>query len=82
MNALREEILHANLDAVVREIAEFTTKYGMTYDLFAAKLERGELGDPYGYELEQDAMHWEDLVTEKKMWLEQLLQSDHTKSKT
>ena len=75
MNALREEILHANLDAVEREIAEFTTKYGMTYEQFVVKLERGELGDPYAYELEQDAMRWEDLYDEKKMWIEQLRQS-------
>jgi hypothetical protein len=64
--------LRRYLEEVEHESLEYEIKYGVNYDQFAAKLERGELGDPYAYELEQDAMRWEDLTDEKKMWLEQL----------
>jgi hypothetical protein len=67
-----EEALHVKLDAVENEIAEFTAKYGTTYEQFIAKFECGELGDPYSYELERDAMRWESIIAEKKLWLEQL----------
>jgi len=64
--------LRRYLEQVERESLEYEIKYGVNYEQFAAKLERGELGDPYSYELEQDAMRWEDLVDEKQMWLGQL----------
>ena len=66
--------LRRYLEEVERESLEYEIKYGVNYEQFAAKLERGELGDPYAYELEQDAMRWEDLADEKKMWLDQLRQ--------
>ena len=66
--------LRRYLEEVEREALEYEIKYGMNHEQFAAKLERGELGDPYAYELEQDAMRWEDLADEKKMWLEQFRQ--------
>ena len=67
-----EETLLGYLDAIERELQEFQKKYGVNYEQFVVKLERGELGDPFVYELEQDAMRWEDLVDERKMWLKQL----------
>ncbi|MBM3128754.1 MAG: hypothetical protein FJ009_09040 [Chloroflexi bacterium] len=66
--------LRRYLEEIERESLEYEIKYGVNHDQFTAKLERGELGNPYGYELEQDAMRWEDLLDEKKMWLEQLRQ--------
>lgn len=44
----------------------------MEYKDFRHKLAAGDLGDEFGYELELDAMHWEDLFVEKKHWLQQL----------
>jgi len=64
--------LRRYLAEVESESLEFEIKYGVNYEEFTAKLERGELGDPYAYELEQDAMRWQSLVAEKKLWLEQL----------
>lgn len=64
--------LRRYLEEVERDALEFEIKYGVEYDQFVAKLERGEFGDPFAYEREQDAIHWESLVAEKKMWLEQL----------
>ncbi len=64
--------LRRYLEEVEHESLEFEIKYGVDYEQFTAKLERGELGDAFAYEREQDAMRWESLVTEKKMWLEQL----------
>ncbi len=64
--------LRRYLEEVEREALEFEIKYGVDYEQFATKLERGELGNPFVYEREQDAMRWESLVAEKKLWLEQL----------
>ena len=64
--------LRRYLEEVERETLEFEIKYGVDYGQFAAKLERGEFGNPFVYEHEQDAMRWESLVAEKKMWLDQL----------
>lgn len=64
--------LRRNLEQVEREILEFEIKYGVNYDQFVTKLERGEWGNPFSYEREQDAMRWESLVAEKRLWLEQL----------
>jgi hypothetical protein len=64
--------LRRNLEQVERETLEFEIKYGVDYDQFMAKLERGEWDDPFAYEREQDALRWESLVAEKKLWLEQL----------
>ncbi len=64
--------LRRYLEEVERETLEFEIKYGVDYEQFAARLERGELGDASAYEREKDAMRWESLVAEKKVWLEQL----------
>lgn len=64
--------LRRYLEEVEREMLEFEIKYGVDYEQFTTKLEHGEFGDAFAYEREQDAMRWESLVAEKKMWLEQL----------
>jgi hypothetical protein len=64
--------LRRYLEQVEHDALEFEIKYGIDYEQFAAKLETGELGDAFAYDREQDAMRWESLVAEKKMWLEQL----------
>jgi len=63
-----EESPRVHLESVEREIRQFQNKYGE----FVAQLERGELGDPYLYELERDTVEWEDLVAEKQTLLKQL----------
>jgi len=51
------------------EIMQLEIKYGTSYEEFKAKLDSGELGDPFSYPLEKDAMLWEDLVAEKRLRL-------------
>jgi hypothetical protein len=65
------EIRH-HLEACERERLELEIKYGLEYVDFRRKLEAGELGDEFGYALEVDALKWEDLIAEKKYWLQQL----------
>jgi hypothetical protein len=60
------------LEACEREQLELEIKYGLEYEGFRRKLEAGELGDEFGYALETDAMRWDDLVAEKRHWLQQL----------
>ncbi|HDH10023.1 MAG TPA: hypothetical protein ENF84_03695 [Chloroflexi bacterium] len=64
--------LRRYLEECEREMLELEIKYGMDYEQFKEKLERGELGDEFSYELEKDAIRWEDLIAEKKHWLDHL----------
>jgi hypothetical protein len=64
--------LRRRLQDCEQEILELEIKYGMMYDQFQTRLEAGDLGDPFSYPLEQDAMRWDDLVAEKKHWLSEL----------
>ncbi|MCL5422707.1 MAG: hypothetical protein M1461_09635 [Nitrospirae bacterium] len=52
------------------EILEYETKYGFSFDEFKAKITSGEIADEFSYEIEGDAMKWEDLMVEKRNWLD------------
>ena len=60
------------LEACDRERLGLEIKYGLEHADFERKLEAGELGDEFGYDLEMDAMRWGDLIAEKKYRLQQL----------
>ncbi len=64
--------IRRNLEACEQERLEMEIKYGLEYHDFERKLEAGELGDAFGYELEMDAMRWGDLIAEKRYWLQQI----------
>jgi hypothetical protein len=64
--------LRRRLQDCEQEILDLEIKYGLMYEQFQTRLGAGELGDPFSYPLEQDAMRWDDLVTEKKQWLAEL----------
>ncbi len=64
--------LRRNLEACDKELLDFEVKYGFEHEDFAQKLVTGELGDEFGYDLEMDAMRWQDLIAEKRHWLKQL----------
>ena len=51
------------------EIMKLEIKYGTSYEEFKTKLDSGELGDPFSYPLEKDAMLWEDFMAEKRLRL-------------
>jgi hypothetical protein len=70
-NLLMGEIRH-NLEECEQERLALEIKYGLEYDEFKRRLEAGELGDEFDYPLELDALKWEDLIAEKKHWLQQL----------
>jgi hypothetical protein len=67
------KIFNMGLKEILRkceeEILKLEIKYGMSYDEFKIKLDSGELGDPFSYSLEKDAMLWEDLMAEKRIRL-------------
>lgn len=64
--------IRRKLEACEQERLDLEIKYGMEYAEFKQQLEAGALGDEFGYELEMDAMRWDDLVAEKKHWFQQL----------
>ena len=51
------------------EILEYETNYGFPFETFKERLIAGKLGDEFSYDLEKDAMKWEDLLLEKKKWI-------------
>lgn len=51
------------------EMLEYETKYGYSFDELQIKISSGEIPDEFSYEIEKDIMRWEDLVFEKKNWL-------------
>ena len=59
-----------NLKECELEILEFETKYGYPFEVFKDRLALGKLGNEFSYELEKDAMRWEDLLLEKRNWIE------------
>ena len=59
----------ASLRECEEEILNYEVKYGISFEEFKKRLDQGEWGDPYSYELEKDTMRWEDLIAEKKIWL-------------
>ncbi len=76
---LEQKIVHLLLAQICHYLEEceqerlgLEIKYGLEYADFEQKLEAGELGNEFGYDLEMDAMRWNDLITEKKYRLEQL----------
>jgi hypothetical protein len=59
-----------NLKECELGILELETKYGHSFEIFKDRLASGQLGDEFSYELERDAMRWEDLLIEKRNWIE------------
>jgi len=64
--------IRRNLEACEQERLELEVKYGMEYPEFRQQLEAGAPGDEFSYALEMDAMRWDDLITEKQHWFQQL----------
>lgn len=52
------------------EIMKLEIKYGMSYEEFKSKLDAGKFGDSFSYQIEKDAMLWEDLMAEKRLRLQ------------
>ena len=64
--------IRQHLEACEREQLELEIKHGLEHTEFVQKLQAGELGDEFEYAIEMDALRWDDLVAEKKHWLQQL----------
>ncbi len=71
---LFRDSIQRNLEMCERERLALEVKYGLEYEDFRASLATGGLGDEFGYDLEMDALRWDDLIVEKKHWLGQLNQ--------
>ena len=67
-----DDPIRRHLEECTQERRGLEIKYGLQYADFQRKLEAGELGDEFGYELEMDALRWGDLIAEKEHWLQQL----------
>jgi len=63
-----------HLEECEHEMLDLEIRYRADYESFKQRLEAGELGDPFSYGLEQDAMRWDDLRAEKPYRLAQLIE--------
>ncbi len=61
-----------NLKECELEMLELETKYGYPFEIFKDRLALGQLGDEFSYDMERDAMRWEDLLLEKRNWIEMI----------
>ena len=61
------------------EILDFEIKYGISFEKFREMSEKGDLGDPFSYPLERDAMKWEDLMAEKGLRLNMIRELERRK---
>ncbi len=61
-----------NLKQCELEMLELETKYGYPFEIFKDRLASGQLGDEFSYDMERDAMRWEDLLIEKRNWIEMI----------
>ncbi len=59
-----------NLKECELEILKLETKHGYPFEIFKDKSISGQLGDEFSYEIEKDAIRWEDLLIEKKNWID------------
>ena len=68
-----------NLKECELEILEFETKYGFPFEVFKDKLASGGLGEEFSFDIERDAMKWEDLTIEKRSWIEMIRKIENLK---
>lgn len=68
-----------NLKECELEILELETKYGYSFEIFKNRLSSGQLGDEFSYEIERDSMRWEDLLIEKRNWIELIKKIENLK---
>lgn len=61
-----------NLKECELEMLELETKYGYPFEIFKDRLASGQLGDEFSYDMEKDAVRWEDLLIEKRNWIEMI----------
>ena len=61
-----------NLKECELEMLELETKYGFPFETFRDRLASGQLGDEFSYDMERDAVRWEDLLIEKRNWIEMI----------
>ncbi len=61
-----------NLKECELEMLELETKYGYPFEIFKDRLASGQLGDEFSYNMERDAVRWEDLLIEKRNWIEMI----------
>ncbi|MEW5744947.1 MAG: hypothetical protein AB1805_05875 [Nitrospirota bacterium] len=59
------------------EILEYETKYGSSLDELRMKIGSAEVPDEFSYQTEKDLMKWEDLIVEKKSWMEVIRNIQH-----
>ncbi|MDY7033771.1 MAG: hypothetical protein SVY10_17905 [Thermodesulfobacteriota bacterium] len=61
------------------EILNLEIKYGCSFEEFREMLEKEDLGEPFSYPLEKDAMKWEDLMEEKRLRLKMIRELEQLK---
>jgi len=64
--------LESLLEKYNRTILEFEEKYGISFNEFENRWNKGDIKNPYSYEIESDFIDWEMLEMEKRDLLKAL----------
>jgi len=62
MDLLKDAIEH-RIEKIEKEIKDYEKKYGMSFEEFKEKFDRGEISDSYSYDIEMDYLEWEGLIS-------------------
>jgi|Deesub1362A_J573_1020465.scaffolds.fasta_scaffold03965_4 predicted DNA-binding protein YlxM (UPF0122 family) len=66
LKALSKEAIENRIKKVNEQIKKFEEKYGMKFEEFKDRWERGEICNRFSYEVEKDFWEWEALISRKK----------------
>jgi hypothetical protein len=58
--------LSIGLESIAKQLHTLEQKYGMSFEPFDGHFQAEELPNPYSYEVEQDDLEWEGLLSRKR----------------
>lgn len=61
--ALLEDAVEHRIEKIEAAIKIYEKKYGMSFEEFKKRFEKGEIPDSYSYNKETDFLEWEGLVS-------------------
>lgn len=71
MDLLKDAIEH-RIEKIEKEINDYEKKYGMSFEEFKEKFEKGEIADSYSYDVEMDYLEWEGLISRLDKYIKML----------
>lgn len=71
LEIMKDAVEH-RIEKIESELKEYESKYKMSFDEFKDKFEKEELPGAYSYEVENDCLEWEGLMSRHKKYTSML----------